>query len=385
MPMRFAIYGVGDYGKKALIYFGRENIAYFIDNDVHQQGKRMAGIEILSFENFIKIGGEERIIVAVKDCKMILEQLQKQGIENYELYCPNYAIQEIYPTDTLIFNSYETASEVKSEEEWTIKTIQSDRTYYELYIEDLYRRNPIFGAVEIETYNRCNGNCSFCPVNRMNDPRVETKMSEELFKKIIGELEEMNYKGRLSLFSNNEPFLDDRIIEFHRYARERVPGARMHLYTNGTLLTLEMFKEIIPFLDELIIDNYNQQLNLIPNSRNIKNYCEEHTELIKKVTIVLRKPNEILTSRGGNAPNRKEIKAFSENRCIYPFTQMIIRPDGKCSLCCNDPLGMTTLGDVSKATLYDIWQGEEYVKLRKAIYKGRGNVPHCVKCDNFDY
>ncbi len=40
----------------------------------------------------------------------------------------------------------------------------------------------------------------------------------------------------LSLFSNNEPFLDDCIISFHQYARNKLPHVKMHLYTNGTLL-----------------------------------------------------------------------------------------------------------------------------------------------------
>ena len=30
---------------------------------------------------------------------------------------------------------------------------------------------PIFQTIEIETINRCNGKCSFCPVNRNIDPR----------------------------------------------------------------------------------------------------------------------------------------------------------------------------------------------------------------------
>ena len=37
--------------------------------------------------------------------------------------------------------------------------------------------------------------------------------------------------------------------------------------------------------------------------------------------------------------------------CILPYKQMIIRPDGKTSLCCNDPYGKNTLADVNKMTL----------------------------------
>ena len=67
-------------------------------------------------------------------------------------------------------------------------------------------------------------------------------MSEELFKKIISELSHINYSGYLSLFSNNEPFLDERIINFAKYARENLKNAELSIWTNGTLLTFEKFR-----------------------------------------------------------------------------------------------------------------------------------------------
>ena len=65
----------------------------------------------------------------------------------------------------------------------------------------------MFSSVEIEVINRCNGICPFCPVNRNKDPRKLKKMDEKLFKKIMDELGEIHYSGRLALHSNNEPFL----------------------------------------------------------------------------------------------------------------------------------------------------------------------------------
>ena len=45
-------------------------------------------------------------------------------------------------------------------------------------------------AVEIETLNRCNNDCSFCPVNRHDDTREFHKMSENMFYNIIEQLED---------------------------------------------------------------------------------------------------------------------------------------------------------------------------------------------------
>ena len=199
----------------------------------------------------------------------------------------------------------------------------------------------------------------------------------------MNQLSEIQYSGRFTTFSNNEPFLDNRIIEFNRYARERLPKARMHLYTNGTLLTIEKFVALIEVLDELIIDNYQQELRLIKPCEDIRQYCENHPELKEKVTIVLRKPNEILTSRGGDAPNRKELKEYGQDRCVLPFKQMIIRPNGQVSLCCNDALGKYTLGDASKDNLLDIWYGPKFQMVRKCLYEGREKWGNCKYCDTF--
>jgi radical SAM protein with 4Fe4S-binding SPASM domain len=223
-------------------------------------------------------------------------------------------------------------------------------------------------------------------VNRNADPRKKAVMTEELFKDIVRQLEELQYSGRFTTFSNNEPLLDDRIVEFNRYAREHLPKARIHLYTNGTLFNLDLFKELIKYLDELIIDNYNQELNLIGPVREIVDYCEANPELElnKKVTVLLRKPMEILTSRGGNAPNRKELVDYSADRCVLPFKQMIVRPTGQVSLCCNDALGKWTLGDLTKESITEVWYGTKFTKVREALYKGRGYCGDCRYCDTFN-
>lgn len=48
-----------------------------------------------------------------------------------------------------------------------------------------------------------------------------------------------------------------------------------------------------------------QEIKIIPNVRKIVEYCEKHPELIERVTIVMRKPIEVRTSRGGDAPTGK--------------------------------------------------------------------------------
>ena len=239
---------------------------------------------------------------------------------------------------------------------------------------------PLFSSVEIEVINRCNGSCPFCPVNKNTDPRKLIKMETSLFHKIIDELGELDYNGRLALHSNNEPFLDDRIIDFAKYAREHVPHAFLYMYTNGTLLTIEKFNAIIPYLDRMVIDNYDDELRLHDNVKKIHLMCRRNGRLDRKVEIHVRKINEVLNTRGGQSPNNNKRRTYSMS-CILPFKQMVIRPDGKTSLCCNDPYGKYSLANLNELNIKDAWYSEPYQKIRSQIRKGRSCIDLCRYCD----
>ena len=250
------------------------------------------------------------------------------------------------------------------------------------YIEYFEQKVQPFKYIEIETINRCNGECAFCPVNRNEKQREYHKMSEELFNSIIEQLAEIDYKGCLALFSNNEPFLDERIIQFARHARERVPHAFIHIITNGKLVTLDKFKEIIPYLDNLLIDNYEPDKGKPENVLQIEREVAQQGISDKYSYFEIDK-NAIRTSRGGNSPNSK-ISHTIDHICPLPYVQMVIRPDGKVSLCCNDALGENTLGDIREKPLMEIWSGDSYNKVRKAIKSGRHNLPTCRYCNYND-
>ncbi|MBQ2885481.1 MAG: SPASM domain-containing protein [Alphaproteobacteria bacterium] len=377
---KLIIFGAGFYGKLAFEKY-KDAVCCFLDNDVNKRGTYFCGKEVMLPQEALKYD-DFHVVIASLYSESMATQLEELGITDYSFYLDS--VHGFYEGKELIINPYLVTEEALTESEWSeSKKLEYSRKEVFAATERLYNNQPLFNHIEIETINRCNGVCSFCPVNKNVDPREKAVMSEELFKHIVNQLSEIQYSGRFTTFSNNEPFLDNRIIEFNRYARERLPKARMHLYTNGTLLTIEKFVALIEVLDELIIDNYQQELRLIKPCEDIRQYCENHPELKEKVTIVLRKPNEILTSRGGDAPNRKELKEYGQDRCVLPFKQMIIRPNGQVSLCCNDALGKYTLGDASKDNLLDIWYGPKFQMVRKCLYEGREKWGNCKYCDTF--
>jgi len=240
----------------------------------------------------------------------------------------------------------------------------------------------LFDKVEIETMNRCNETCSFCPVNRDSDTRPFQRMDESLFVSIIEQLRALDYSEVLGLYSNNEPLMDKRIIDFCRIAREKLPKAFLYIYTNGTLLNIEKFKQLMSYLDRIYINNYNDDLTLIKPIREIYAYCTVNNAFEEKVRILLRKSNELLTTRGGQAKNRSKIRPLKSS-CILPFSQLIIRPSGEVSLCSFDALGHTTMGDLTKNSILEIWNNEKYKEYREKILNGRKDIDICSRCDFF--
>ena len=112
------------------------------------------------------------------------------------------------------------------------------RAYMELFQEkELQSTQPLFLNCMIETMNRCNGTCAFCPANRKDEKRPFKKMSFGLYPKIINELKDLNWRGKLFLNVNNEPFLDTRILDFARYAKNKISDVFIEIISNGTLLT----------------------------------------------------------------------------------------------------------------------------------------------------
>lgn len=379
---KIVIFGAGKYGREALRYYA-PYVEYFIDNDKELQGKNIEGVPIRSVDYYLDSVKKEHIVIASMAKMSMSHQLRDLGITDYEYFDElDTRIQRI---DALVYNPYVDSYNRNLDEESYNRSITSAWRKEAIgeIVEDYHKRRPLFDMIELETTNQCNGACDFCPISRKNHKGKVEIMDETLFERIIHQLSAMDYSGRLALFCNNEPFTDPQIIDRHCYAREKVPHATMYLYTNGTLLTVDSFLRITKYLDELIIDNYHEKLQLIRPCQEIVDYCNEHKDekWEKKVTIILRNPHEILSSRGGDAPNRSQIADCGDVSCVRPFHELIIKANGEVPLCCADPLGKNILGDARGESLCDIWYGKKYEAVRTAIYHGRKNWPHCKQCD----
>lgn len=125
-------------------------------------------------------------------------------------------------------------------------------------IKEYYDRHgcfPIFRQVLIETRTDCNNHCKFCP-HAFNKKTLEI-MSWECYKKIIDQLSDINYNGRIALMLSNEPLLEDRMEDMIVYARQKSPRFFLDMTTNGTLLTVDRLDKFFKLgLDNININDY---------------------------------------------------------------------------------------------------------------------------------
>lgn len=357
------VYGVGFYANRIIQYLGDDfidKIKAFIITE-KEETEVFCGRPVIEFS---KLQNEQRGTVIIAMAKHTRVGLVEKCLKIFErVYIP----EEIVPM--AIFFEEENQNRNKEVAD-----------YYKVFRE----HTPLPQYIEIETLNRCNGKCSFCPVNANEIQRPYCKMTRETFQTIILQLQMVGYKGRLALFSNNEPFLDDRIVEFAKYAREKLPEAYIYIDTNGTIIKLDTFKEIIGYLDCLNFDIYKDNLEE-SDPENIKEILEyvAKNNLEKKLNVSRIDRKAIRSSRGGESPNSKNSISIIDN-CPLLLLQMVFRPDGNVSLCCNDALGKFTLGNILDKSLKEIWRSEIYNFLREQIMKNRSNISLCKFCDYID-
>lgn len=253
--------------------------------------------------------------------------------------------------------------------------------------------------LEIETINRCNRSCAWCPTNCKNDPRSFKWMEDGVFKKIIDDLASFNYSGCIALFCYNEPLMDRKIISRMKYVNEKLPDAHHFVYTNADLFAPTQlsksnpakfretvkakFKEMADLLDAACIDNYSCDGQMTPQIQVI---WEEFKNEYPNFVIWMRRDDEVLNTKGNTSPNRSKPKFNMRSKCYLPFTGMYIDPYGRVRLCCQDALWLhPPIGDLTINTVTEVWNGPGYQEVRRHFINGgkRRDRIVCNCCDVF--
>ena len=253
-----------------------------------------------------------------------------------------------------------------------------------IYVEDF----P--AEVRIETINSCNSTCSFCPMNIYSPETKDRKvvrMDESLFKKIIAELISVKYEGMIKFYTENEPLLDKRIVEFVQYANDNLHNLKgIQIDTNGLLLTeslgTKLFKAGLTYLH---VNDYTETGDggLNQKKESIKKIYDKLRLLYPnvKMTYTPRLLREVLDNRGGHAPNNEYVlKQPIKSACVFPFYQFCITSNGNLGLCCVDSSFEEPLGNVKESSISEIWKGKKFNQFRNDLLKAKRNKKLCSQC-----
>jgi radical SAM protein with 4Fe4S-binding SPASM domain len=70
--------------------------------------------------------------------------------------------------------------------------------------------------------------------------------------------------------------------------------------------------------------------------------------------------------------------------CEFPFFNLNIINNGDITVCCQDPLGNLIMGNINNSSLYQIWNGDTFNKLRFNFLNRKMNLYEpCKNCDSF--
>lgn len=259
---------------------------------------------------------------------------------------------------------------------------REDQQYWSAQVES--EEFPLFDEVLIETRTDCNRKCSFCPQSVFTRP-LEV-MSDEIYRKVIDDLADMGWSGRIALMVTNEPMLDKRMPELIKYAKQK--SGRFFLDVNSNGNTLDSAKLGTLFsngLDNINLDDYrpDRDLNPMKLSKNIEQIDRDFADN-PKVNIVRRRYDENLSNRGGSVPKADERNPAASKFCMHPFTRLVIVPSGDVVLCCMDYYYKERFGNVMETDIATIWRSEKLHAVRRSLIAGqRSGV--CAGCDVNDY
>lgn len=222
--------------------------------------------------------------------------------------------------------------------------------------------------IELELFSFCNRTCNFCPnhyIDRLSDNKI---LDINIFKNLIQELKENNYKGVISFSRYCEPFAFRDILEARiMYIRKHLPDVKLVSNTNG-----DYDWEGID-LDELTIMDYDIKLpkeELGVYNRSSKPFIVRKMRLGK------------INNRGGALGIRK--KFIRDFPCYEPSYFVGIDFNGSVNPCCNIRSDIKihksyVSGTLKTHTLEEILNFESTKKFRSNVKSCKfDNI--CVSC-----
>lgn len=258
-----------------------------------------------------------------------------------------------------------------------------------------------FKAIQFQIMDYCNRSCSFCP-NTRNARKTRAMMSEHVLYRILDDLADMGFEGRVSPYLFNEPLLDPRVFAIMSAVRRRLPDNVIFLNSNGDALRDDSFKDRFARcdIDGIHLNCYDDEKAYRGMLALVERMAQEHSRIrvhtsgslrllpsrngfinVKVVWIPSARPN--FWNRGGNAQGvGSTLGSKTKVACEFPFEQMYINHLGQAILCCSDWHFEVVMGDIRKSSIGEIWGDDIYQRYRFMHAAGLGRqLKLCNTCN----
>jgi radical SAM protein with 4Fe4S-binding SPASM domain len=234
-----------------------------------------------------------------------------------------------------------------------------------------------FSAVEIEINSNCNMSCSYCP-NSEHERLEQGDMKPEQFEKIMRQLKEMNFLGRVSYHFYNEPLLSKNLDSFVKMTREYLPECVIVIYSNGTLLTEKRMIELLTIgVTSFFITKHEDVKKSYVFSKTFSLLSDD----LKKRVDFQDFTQIDLSNRAGLL---KDIDNgdVSSIPCFLPLYLVVITLKGNVLPCYEDFYQKLTMGNINDNSLLDIWNSEKYTSFRETLRSRNGRKSNnvCKDC-----
>ncbi len=263
--------------------------------------------------------------------------------------------------------------------------------------------------IQIETILGCDAECPFCPQKTID--RRPIVMGEATWRKIIDDTRGLGVTYRP--FLQNEALLDKRLAKIVAHIKKD-PTARAEINTNGNLLDERRGRELIEAGIDLVrfsIDAFSPET--FARCRVGLDYARVVDNVNRFVSLARERGGRVATEVRmiDMETNRHEQEAFVEywgaradralvvplynwpwdegvemvpKPCLKMREEMFFYTDGRAVLCCWDIAGRAVIGDVTKESVLEIWNGE--VRRGYAGHLARGErekIQLCSRCDAY--
>ncbi len=250
---------------------------------------------------------------------------------------------------------------------------------------------PVFSTIEMNIHGSCNRRCAFCPrVDEKLWPNLDEKLDIDLWKKVLSELRENNYQGRIGFSGFSEPFLHPQLLELVKLHSQYLPNRRLEITSNGDYIEENNTKEL--FKNGL----YAIKISLYTNQKNAIKFEKIRDDLgLDDDRFFVRGRNKgskndfglVLNNRAGSVNyeiigKKDNIKKLPlKQGCNYPMFKIFMDYNGDCLLCSNDWAKKKVIGNTKNDNIYDIWTNEKVNQVRKKLLNNDRNFNPCISCD----